>query len=206
MRITAEAKHETRRRILDAAQELFRAGGYEVTTTRKIAERAGIGLATLFNYFPTKEAIVANLASTALEAAREEFERAPAKRDSLAEDLFAFVACELRHLKPYRTFLTPLLETTLSPLANSRDQAGGDALRTSHLGTVRRLSTERGASGAQTPVALQLYWTLYTGVLAHWATDESPRQEDTLALLDDSLAMFAGWVERNAHRPKDRSR
>jgi AcrR family transcriptional regulator len=202
MRVTAKTKHETRRRILEAAQDLFRAAGYDATTTRKIAECSGIGLATLFNYFPTKEAIVASLASTALEAAREEFERGPGERDFLAEDLFALVACELRHLRPYRTFLTPLLETTLGSLGSSRDQAGEAALRTSHLEVVQRLATKRGAAEVQTPVALQLYWTLYTGVLAHWATDESPKQEDTLALLDESLAMFAGWLGRNARRRK----
>jgi AcrR family transcriptional regulator len=202
MRVTAKTKHETRRRILDAAQDLFRTGGYEATTTRKIAERAGIGIATLFNYFPTKEAIVACLASTALNTAREKFDGESGKRASLAEDLFAFIACELRHLKPYRTFLTPVLETTLSPLGNSRDPAHGDALRTAHLETVTRLAALHGAGDAPTPVALQLYWTLYTGVLAHWATDESPRQEDTLALLDESLTMFAAWLQGTAHRPK----
>jgi AcrR family transcriptional regulator len=202
MRVTTKTKHETRQKILDAAELLFRAGGYEETTTRKIAERAGIGLATLFNYFPTKEAIVASLASTALKAAWEDSEQAPGKRASLAEDLFALIACELRHLKPYRTFLTPLLETTLGPLAGSRDEADGAALRTGHLEMVGRLVTKRDAGEAQTPVALQLYWTLYTGVLAHWASDESPRQEDTLALLDESLTMFAGWLEQNPRRRK----
>ena len=40
--------------------------------------------------------------------------------------------------------------------------------------------------------------TLYTGVLVFWAHDKSSRQEDTLALLDESLAMFVGWL--NGHR------
>jgi hypothetical protein len=44
-------------------------------------------------------------------------------------------------------------------------------------------------------VAWQLYWTLYTGVLAFWAEDASPKQEDTLALLDQSLQMFVGWLQ-----------
>jgi hypothetical protein len=37
---------------------------------------------------------------------------------------------------------------------------------------------------------MQLYWTLYLGVLAYWATDVSPKQEDTMALLDQSLKLF----------------
>jgi hypothetical protein len=44
-----------------------------------------------------------------------------------------------------------------------------------------------------------LYWTLYTGVLAFWSKDASPRQEDTLALLDQSLAMFVGWLPLHAN-------
>jgi hypothetical protein len=39
-------------------------------------------------------------------------------------------------------------------------------------------------------------------VLAYWTTDGSPKQEDTLALLDESLTMFAGWLERDTHRPR----
>jgi hypothetical protein len=39
---------------------------------------------------------------------------------------------------------------------------------------------------------------LYTGVLAFWAGDKSPKQEDTLALLDQSLTMFVGWL-RSEH-------
>jgi hypothetical protein len=43
-------------------------------------------------------------------------------------------------------------------------------------------------------MAEQMYWSLYMGLLLFWANDTSPRQEDTLALLDGSLEMFASWV------------
>ena len=46
------------------------------------------------------------------------------------------------------------------------------------------------ASGAM----LHLYWSLYLGVLSFWAGDPSPHQEDTLALLDQGVRMFAGAV------------
>ena len=61
MRVTAEQKAITRRRILDVAVKLFRSNGYEATTTRDIAVAAEIATGTLFNYFPTKEAIVGSL-------------------------------------------------------------------------------------------------------------------------------------------------
>ncbi len=45
-------------RILDAAFELFRASGYDQTTMDAIAEKAEVSRGTLFNYFPTKSALL----------------------------------------------------------------------------------------------------------------------------------------------------
>jgi len=42
------------RRIKDAASELFMRKGFDDTTTREIAVRAGVGLGTVFVYAPTK--------------------------------------------------------------------------------------------------------------------------------------------------------
>ncbi|HEY2148205.1 MAG TPA: helix-turn-helix domain-containing protein, partial [Pirellulales bacterium] len=61
MRITAEQKSQTRKRILDAAVELFRTRGFDAATTRDLAIAAGIATGTVFNYFPNKESIVAAL-------------------------------------------------------------------------------------------------------------------------------------------------
>ncbi|MFG3116193.1 TetR/AcrR family transcriptional regulator [Streptomyces sp. NPDC048197] len=47
----------TRRRLLDAAAELFAERGYERATVRDIAARAGANQALLFRYFGTKKAL-----------------------------------------------------------------------------------------------------------------------------------------------------
>ena len=52
-------KEDKRRRIRAAAAELFRAQGYEATTTRSIAERAGIATGTLFLYVRDKDEALA---------------------------------------------------------------------------------------------------------------------------------------------------
>ncbi len=194
MRVTAETKAATRQRILEAARQLFASRGFEACTTRQIADAAGIASGTLFNYFATKEAVLACLAAEAVAEVYRDFEVGSAQEDSLEEELFAFVAAGLRKLKPLRKQLPVLLETTLNPLATAAgDEAQG--LRQAHLETVARLVKHHGL-GELPPVALQLYWTLYAGVLMFWANDRSPRQEDTLALLDHSLSMFVGWLQR----------
>ncbi|MGH9037909.1 MAG: TetR/AcrR family transcriptional regulator [Acidimicrobiia bacterium] len=46
---------EVRRLLLEAAQELFAAKGYAATTTREIAERAGVSETLLFRHFSSKQ-------------------------------------------------------------------------------------------------------------------------------------------------------
>ncbi len=55
----ARTKADTRVRILEAAQVLFAARGYEATTLRDLTAQADIGLGTFFTYFPTKEHLLA---------------------------------------------------------------------------------------------------------------------------------------------------
>lgn len=47
--------------LLEAAAQVFRAEGYNATTNR-IAERAGVSIGTLYEYFPNKEALLLSLA------------------------------------------------------------------------------------------------------------------------------------------------
>jgi len=47
--------------IYQAAAQVFSAIGYAAATTDRIAERAGVSIGTLYQYFPSKEAIVYGL-------------------------------------------------------------------------------------------------------------------------------------------------
>lgn len=201
MRVNAATKQATRQRILETAQELFARHGFDSATTREIARAAQIGGATLFNYFPTKESLAYCLISEAWEQAATAFaatDSRSAEEDddsqplSLEEELFGQIAAILRKLKHFRKYLPAVLDTSLSPL--TKDVNGEASLRVAHLEAVSRIITRHGYGEMLTGVALDLYWTLLTGVLAHWSTDASPRQQRTLALLDQSLAMFVGWL------------
>ncbi|WP_335935146.1 TetR/AcrR family transcriptional regulator [Streptomyces sp. PTD5-9] len=61
----------TRRRLLDAARDLFAERGYEATTVRSIAARAGVNQALLFRYFGSKQGLLTEvLAQGGLEQVR----------------------------------------------------------------------------------------------------------------------------------------
>lgn len=54
---------QTRTRILQAARKLFANKGYDGTTTRDLANAAGVAEGTLFRYFPNKKAILVEIAT-----------------------------------------------------------------------------------------------------------------------------------------------
>jgi AcrR family transcriptional regulator len=192
MRITAEAKIANRQRILSVAAHLFQEQGWDSATTRDIATAASIANGTLFNYFPSKESIAAALIEDAVACSWEDFSRRRTGRESLAEDLFSYVWSGFKGLRQYRKFLAPAVEAIFSPLAQPSRAEAGASIRIRHLETVERILLDHGISRPLPAFVLQLYWTLHLGVLAYWAADESPHQEDTLALLDRSLNLFAG--------------
>jgi AcrR family transcriptional regulator len=193
MRITAKAKNATRNRILKMAAKLFIGEGWHNTTTRGIAAAAGIANGTLFNYFPTKEAIATALFSEAMQTADDEI--AGSNGDaSLEAALFTLIWTDFLNLRGYRKFLAPAIETIFSPLARSSPDRPGDALRIGHLERVDAILAAHGIPAPRPAISVQLYWTLYLGVLSFWAADESPGQEDTLALLDQSLRLYTATL------------
>jgi AcrR family transcriptional regulator len=91
---------ETRERILDVAQELFTAQGYDKTSLRDIADRLEITKAALYYYFARKEDILLELhrrLQVLSAGLLDELEAAPdgparyAIWPKLAEDMIAFM-------------------------------------------------------------------------------------------------------------------
>ncbi|WP_149563956.1 TetR/AcrR family transcriptional regulator [Streptomyces cacaoi] len=58
----------TRQRILRAAAHVFTEYGYAAGTTNRIAEAAGISIGSLYQYYPNKDAILAELTAQHLDA------------------------------------------------------------------------------------------------------------------------------------------
>ncbi|RSL18687.1 TetR family transcriptional regulator [Edaphobacter aggregans] len=60
-------KHHTRTEIVRIAFELFAAHGYEDVSVEMICDAVGISRTTFFNYFPQKELILREIASSRVE-------------------------------------------------------------------------------------------------------------------------------------------
>jgi AcrR family transcriptional regulator len=59
--------------IIEAAAQVFERHGYAAGTTNRIAERAGVSIGSLYQYFPNKEAILAVLLERHAAEAEEVF-------------------------------------------------------------------------------------------------------------------------------------
>jgi AcrR family transcriptional regulator len=62
-----EIRKERREQILETALRLFAEGGYEATPISRIAKEAGVAKGLIYNYFPSKEALMEEIIHLAME-------------------------------------------------------------------------------------------------------------------------------------------
>lgn len=194
MRISEQAKQANRARILEKAAEIFTGKGFEAATTRDIALASGLAAGTMFNYFPSKETLAMTMVAEALDWGQKDFRLRRHGEEGLAEEIFLFVASGLRRLRPLRPFLGPVLERSLSPFPRKSVCPEGETTRQKHLAGVQEIIVRHGFTQAPDYVAMTIYWSLYLGILAFWASDESPNQEATQSLIDYSIRMFVQTI------------
>lgn len=68
-------KQGTRRKVLEAARDLFNEIGYEESTIRAIAERAGVSVGSVFTTFASKADILSQVMDDRVEALYAELDR-----------------------------------------------------------------------------------------------------------------------------------
>ena len=140
MRITEEAKKQNREKILKAAEMLFAEKGFEDTTTRDIAKAAGLATGTMFNYFPSKEAMAMSMVNEALIVGGADFVSRRTGEEEFAEELFLFITSGLQRLRPMHPFIGPVLEKSLSPFAKKAACKEGQTAREQHLESVSKIT------------------------------------------------------------------
>ncbi|GLE56946.1 putative transcriptional regulator, TetR family protein [Mycobacteroides chelonae] len=103
---------DTRKRILEAAVQVFTRHGYIRGTTNRIAECAGISIGSLYQYYPNKDAIVIELAALHLEGslAATRAHRSAAGFESAESLMRSVVAAAIDNHRHDPEFLRILIE------------------------------------------------------------------------------------------------
>lgn len=190
----AQNKQAIRKRIVTAALNLFQTKGFDATTTKAIARKAGIAEGTVFNYFKSKEDIALHFFEQEVDQAIASVRDNPRLRKApLEEKLFALVHSQLEFLAPYERFIGAAFIHALkpaSPLGIFSHRA--QELRHRYVGFVQELIDESVPKHRHSPLtflAPEVFWIYYLGALLYWLHDSSPGKQHTLAFLDRSLAI-----------------
>ena len=131
-------KEETRQRILDALIDRLVQGNFSDLTMDKVAEAAGVGPATLYRYFPNREALWDGLSNEFNRLAGSSY---PQTADEIPEIIQHDFAVFDRHPGLVQAFLT----TELGRNSRSRGRARRlDAIQNSLIRRDRRARRVRG--------------------------------------------------------------
>ena len=183
-----------RKRLYGTAIELIAKRGYDSTTLRDIAARAGVSPALLYKYFPSKRAVVLALYD---ELSAEYAERAERLQPGRWRDRFLFaLKTSLDVLGPDRKTISALVPV----LIGDRDEGVLSENATFSRLRVQGVFEEAvtGATDALDPETSQalgrLLYIAHLAVIFWWLFDKSPGQRATaglIALLERLLPMAA---------------
>lgn len=173
----------TRAHLYETAMGLIATRGYESTTLREIAAKAGVSVGLLYRYFPSKQAVVLAL----YDQLSAEFEQqAKAMPPGRWRERFVFaLRTSLSTLAPHRTALK-----ALTPVLVGDPEEGIFSARTAFSRVRVQAAFESavtGASdapkGAMSAALGRLLYAAHLAVLLWWLLDKSAKQRATAALV-----------------------
>jgi AcrR family transcriptional regulator len=184
---------QTKALILETALEIFRERGYEDTTMRAIAEKAGVSLGNAYYYFRSKEYLIQafyqRLHDEHLAVALPTLE----KTDTLKARLLTVMRLKIDVMKPYHQFAGVLFKTAAhpeSPLNPFSDES--DPVREASIELFAKVIE---GTKARIPKDLKaelpyLLWVYHMGIVLFWIHDPSPGHRRTYRLIDHTVDLL----------------
>ena len=184
---------QTRALILETALEIFKERGYEQTTMRAIAQKAGVSLGNAYYYFRSKEFLIQAFYQRLHEAHLAESAPALEKERSLKARLLTVMRLKIETLNPYHEFAVVLFKTAAhpsSPLNPFADES--DPVRQA---SIELFSQVIEGSKSRIPKDLRtelpyLLWVYHVGVILFWIHDPSPKHRRTYRLIDHTVELL----------------
>jgi AcrR family transcriptional regulator len=192
---------ETGVRILEAALALFRQEGFDATTMRDIAKKAGVATGAAYYYYPSKDAIVLDFYARSCAEMQPKIEAALQHVSGLERRLNGLIRVKLAHFAPNRGVLRALLRNgadpkhPLSPFSPQTNE-----IRDIDIAWFRRILVD---CGVRIPRDLEphlpgILWFFQMGVIFFWVIDESPDQARTGRLLDLATTSVTSLIRVSA--------
>ena len=184
---------QTKALILETALEIFRERGYEETTMRAIAEKAGLSLGNAYYYFHSKEYLIQAFYQRLHDEHLAVALPALDKVDSLKARLLTVMRLKFEVMKPYHQFAGVLFRTAAhpeSPLNPFSDES--DPVREQSIELFAKVVED---TKARIPKDLKaelpyLLWVYHMGVVLFWIHDNSPGRRRTYRLVEHTVDLL----------------
>ena len=179
---------DARRRLQQAALELYRERGFESTTAAEIAERAGVNARTFFRHFPDKREVLFDGEADLRDALTRYIAEAPAGLPPVEVTLNAFRRAAYI-LEDNRAFSEPRLALIAeTPTLRERDLAKGEAM----AATVAEGLRLRGVAGRPADLVARTGWAAFHHAAQDWVADPGSSLDTHLVrTFADLRALFA---------------
>lgn len=199
MKVSQEQKRETRLALIDAAVEQVIEKGLKGATMRAIARQAGVGDATIYNYFPTKESLLfAYYEERILEATETVRARKGYGEYRLQERVQTLFEELLERMLPDREFV----QVTAKPVFFSMAPNHGELKPAQepffeYVGEAIDIAVHSGEIEEQVfrDMIVRLYWDHFLGIVFYWLGDRSEMFADTSILADKTLGLGAAALK-----------
>jgi AcrR family transcriptional regulator len=189
---TQKGEH-TKALILNTALEILRERGYEATTMRGIAEKAGVSLGNAYYYFSSKEHLIQAFYHRTHEEHLAAVRPMLEKERSLKGRLLAVMRLEISTLEPYHQFAGVLFKTAADPNSPLNPfSADSDPVRQESIALFQEMVD---ATRARIPPDLKaelpyLLWLYHMGIVLFWIHDSSPKRARTHRLIDRTVELL----------------
>ncbi len=203
-------KIDKRRRIMEAAREVFVEHGYEQATTREIAVRAGVSIGTVFVYAKDKRDLLLLIVNDELDAVSAKGQDALDRPGTLLERLLAYFRLRYRYWASEPRLARPALRETfdfLDPEAtHGEEMQRFYSRRPLMLSQIEQTVRAAQTSGEVDPAApadqvASLLVSLYLIEVRRWLADPTPRLGAGIERLGAVLDLFMRGIRRGAPAP-----
>jgi AcrR family transcriptional regulator len=187
----------SRAAIFQAALDLFQERGYEATTMRAIAERAGVSLGSSYHYFPSKEHLVLDFYRHTHELHREVIDPLLAREKDFGARLRGTIRAIVVTCEPFHAVAGSIFSSVANPVSPVNPfGATARPLRDKVIGMYAEVV---GGSNAKIPADMAaelplLLWLYQMGILYFWIFDRSPGRLRTLEVIDQTTDLIVRLI------------
>ncbi|MHB8612639.1 MAG: TetR/AcrR family transcriptional regulator [Candidatus Dormibacteraceae bacterium] len=183
--------------IFGAALDLFQERGYEATTMRAIANRAGVSLGSSYHYFPSKEHLVLQFYRHTHELHAGVIGPLLDREKGLAARLKGVIRAVIITCEPFHAVAGSIFSSVANP-ASPVNPFGATA-RPLRDDVISMYAQVVGGSDARIPADLAaelplLLWLYQMGVLYFWIFDRSPGRLRTLEVIDQTADLIVRLI------------